>query len=210
VWYPSFGEIPGLSYVTPDFVDPARLRRSSVRPEIHRYKGADGNEFVAATWPGGTSQSPASGHIVFDLVAKLDTLRRRAAEALELPGTASDYHFALMGAADVIHSRRREATWALEEVERLCWLDVRLIELRPDDNESDLNLRQVGQRCFNHLLSLYQREGYWLEALQVTDRAAAVLAPMSRSPDFDPRVHFRELGAELKTRIATLESGAAC
>jgi hypothetical protein len=145
---------------------------------------------------------------VFDQVANLDTLRRRASEALELPGTASDYHFVLMGACNVVHSRRRETTWALDEVERLCWLDVQLIELRPHDNDNDLDLRQVGQGCFDYLVSMYQREGYWLEAVQVADRAAAILEPKSLSSHYsDPPLPFSELAAKLRTRIAALESG---
>ena len=106
------------------------------------------------------------------------------AEALELPGKLSDYHFAIQNCHNSLKGFAREEPWVLEEVERLCWLDIRLISEYPEIitpepiNIADEELAKIatarrGERrfatvlAFQQLISMYDREGYLREALEV-------------------------------------------
>ncbi len=95
-------------------------------------------------------------------------------EALELPGVPSDYHFIIQGCAGALWSRRRREPQALEDVERLCWLDIQLIEARPEtivyQHEDDPSFYRV--LTFAILIDLYEREGCLREALEVAETAA--------------------------------------
>lgn len=51
---------------------------------------------------------------------------------LELPGEASDYRFAIQGCFGRLWSLRRTHPRVTEEIEKLCWLDIRLPEALPD------------------------------------------------------------------------------
>ncbi|MEV6109179.1 transposase family protein [Streptomyces sp. NPDC051940] len=69
-------------------------------------------------WPtaeGSTSATPASRHVPFD--ARGAELIARVWEALELPGSARDYHFVLQSAVDRLWSTRRAEPEALAALE---------------------------------------------------------------------------------------------
>jgi hypothetical protein len=116
-------------------------------------------------------------------------------EALELPGQTSDYHFAIQGCGEMLWKNRREEPWGIQEMERLYWLDIRLIEAHPEtisfEREGKRSYFQVA--AFDRLVYLYRREGYLHEALIVAKRAVK----------FDQQEGTLE---ELQQRIAALES----
>jgi hypothetical protein len=95
-------------------------------------------------------------------------------EGLELPGEGTDYHFLIQGCAKELWGRRRDEPDVLEEVERLCWLDIQLVESLPeavmDEFSDEPRFYQV--LSFDILIDLYEREGFLHEALEVADRAA--------------------------------------
>jgi hypothetical protein len=90
-------------------------------------------------------------------------------EVLELPGTMFHYHLAIDSAYTTIFDRRREDLALLEEVERLCWLEIELLEAHPEVVEYE-------PRKFSHvhaydlLLRLYETEGDFAGALEVAER----------------------------------------
>jgi hypothetical protein len=168
-WYPRFGDIPGISYPVPSDLDVASLPGYGATPEVHRYESG------ASLWWGDTSESPAWAHARFDrLSAGADWLVQRLQETLELPGTASDYHFALTGAAEALRGRRYLEPPAMSETERLWLLDIELIEARPDAfiyERSDGTSDYYGFASLSGLASLYSVEGYLREALALTEKA---------------------------------------
>ncbi len=136
----------------------------------------EGKREESLSWPlltgnGKTSASPASQHSSSE--ASTVGLLRHLSEVLELPGTGSEYHFAIQGVADQLWKRRIEEPSVLVEVERLCWLDISLAESLPEavSYEADGVVRQFGILSFSHLLRLYQNEGYLREALKVAEAA---------------------------------------
>lgn len=175
-WYRRLGDIQGLDYTTPAGINRARLPRHDARPEVRTYT-FDGKREQSLWWPagqGGSSASPAHER-AFDTQRDAPTraLLRRLYETLELPGIASDYHFALLNAYEALWGRRRDEPDVLQELERLCWLDLRLIEALPDTIIADQGGEPVSFHvpAFGHLIALYEREGALREALDVAERA---------------------------------------
>lgn len=97
-------------------------------------------------------------------------------EAIELPGQASDYHFAIQGCLQSLWQRRAEAPAILDQFEQLCWLDIRLIEARP----AIIQFERGGKMGFarvlgvEYLARLYERNGYLAEALEVAQRLCSL------------------------------------
>ena len=135
------------------------------RPTLNQYAGSE----PSLSW-GGTSASPVHERVFTD---KRATPTRRLlaglAETLELPGEPADYHFAIQGTADVVRSRRREGPPIFAELERLCWLDLDLIQAVP----AAVSFKRDGHRhfygilAFGWLLGIYMREGLSADALRV-------------------------------------------
>ena len=117
-------------------------------------------------------------------------------KSLELPGELLDYHFAIQGCCSELWRLRLEEPWVLAEIERLCWLDIRLIQTHPDivqvKNEREFLLITTMQ----HLIAIYEQEGYLYEALQVAEIAA----------QFNQQLPALE---RIKSRIANLEAEEA-
>jgi hypothetical protein len=126
-------------------------------------------------WPGPdegstTSASPARQH-TSERPNEIQDLRRvllELYEVLELPGQLSDYHFAIESAYTTIYERRREDLAMLEEVERLCWLDIELSDAysRVEHKPGTFFL----MRAFERLANLYETEGDFAGALEVAER----------------------------------------
>lgn len=118
-------------------------------------------------------------------------------EALERPGSPSNYHFAILGCIEELWTwqRRRGHPELLAEIEDLCWLDVRLVGAMPSILTYERNGEQLYSAvpAFHHLIELYEREGFLQDALAVARRAARFY------PDY-PRV------LELEQRIAQLDA----
>jgi hypothetical protein len=176
-WFPRFGDIPGIDFEPARGINPSRLRGHDVVPEVHvdEFEGKRRERLWWPTKSGGGSASPAierafteSRHV------SSAALLKRVYEGLELPGEPGDYHFLIQGYANELWGRRRQEPGVLGDVEKLCWLDVRLIEARPDTvmYQSTDGSTFFGVAAFSILINLYQREGSLREALDVAERAA--------------------------------------
>ena len=213
VWYRRLAEVPAVNYISPSDIDRSKLREANAKPKIQTYRSLlDGQPHTSVMW-GDTSQSPAAGHrVTYDggrrlcTEAELREQLRFVYEAFELPGSAHDYHFRLMGACEVLWSNRELAPWALNEVERLSLLDIQLVEAHPYDRGEDMDMRDVGQPAYWRLMMMYQREGYLLEAAEVAERASRFVQrdPQNRQ-DTDPRQQWAQQASEIRVRIAAIE-----
>jgi hypothetical protein len=190
-WFRRLGDIPGLDYKTDPRVDRRRLRGHDVVPRIEHFGG-----HATLTW-GNTSRSPAHERAFGQDVGERPSaeILRLLSEILELPGEASDYHFAIQIASGILWARRRADPDLMEVVERLCWLDLRLIEAQPDA----VRFQRDGKSSYFHvtgfktLITLYEREGALREALEVAERAER----------FD---QLQDKATELRQRLAAVEA----
>lgn len=177
-WFKSLSDISGI-----DYTSDARVKRTSLPghdavPKRYSFD-FQGQKHESLLWPtndGETTSSPASQHASSDpsrLISSEDRIRRLS-EVLELPGCPADYHFAIQHCLDELWKQRREYPPLLEVVEHLCWLDIRLIELRPEiiSFERDGATSYYHVLAFGYLIHLYEREGFLDEALDVANRAA--------------------------------------
>jgi hypothetical protein len=111
-----------------------------------------------------------------DLKKSTQAMLQRVYEALELPGEATDYHFIMQIFIEALWKSRQRAQDALplEHLEQLCWLDIQLIEAKSEAITYDQNGTQqyFSVAAFDHLIRLYEREGFLHEAFEVAQRAA--------------------------------------
>lgn len=173
-WYRRLADVPGVSYAGSSTVDRTKLDGHDFEPEVHEFE-FDGKVHRSLSWPsaGGdsTSASPVHQRAFGGDKASTHVELRRLEETLELPGELSDYHFAIQGTAQTVFDGRRQDFSFLEEVERLCLLDITLIEAHPKvaEYEPGKFFRVVG---YELLMRLYEGEGYFAEALEVAERSA--------------------------------------
>ncbi|WP_371100807.1 hypothetical protein [Streptomyces sp. PU_AKi4] len=124
-------------------------------------------------WPtaeGYTSATPASRHVPYD--SRGEELVVRVWEALELPGSAMDYHFVLQNAVDRLWSTRNADPRALEMLEVFALLDLELMEAAPQavSFEGTEPMAFVRVTSVPRLIGLLEREGAFAEALAVAKR----------------------------------------
>lgn len=190
-WYTGARDL-GLQYEGPH-VDRTRLPGVNSRPEVHR------SEFEGkvreSLWWGNTSQSPASAYSSTESKNPSRVIQR-CYEALELPGTSSDYHFVVLGALASAWSERRRQPDLYEEVEKLALLDIQIIERGPSD-DPEMDLRTVSQPAFDRLVELYRGEGYLEDAIIIADRASRFLGPHV-SDSRDQASEWEALATELR------------
>jgi hypothetical protein len=174
-WYTRLAEVPDVGYGGSS-VDRMQLPGYNAKPKVQRSSWSDDPDDILmwATADGETSASPASQWQSDPLPGETpaQTILRRCLEALELPGTLSNYHFILQGCHQQLWNHRRAEPWTVAEVERLCWLDLRLIQAYPKTVFKDFSGRDEEQgyvhiMAFYQLISLYEKEGYLREALEV-------------------------------------------
>ncbi|WP_030159918.1 hypothetical protein [Streptomyces sp. NRRL S-244] len=157
--------IPGLAFVGSPGVKRDQLPGASVRPD---------ESYGTPMWPtaeGSTSATPASQHVPFD--ARGAEHLASVWEALELPGSAMDYHFVLQSAVDRLWSDRRSYPAGLEMLEVFAKLDLELMEAAPQAVSFDENIRPdtfVRVTSVPRLISLLEREGALAEALVLARR----------------------------------------
>lgn len=137
-------------------------------------------------WPsldgdGHTSASLASqtaGQIDWNSVAPGEVAERLEA-VFSLPGTPSDYHFAMLGCYDKLWKRRGEEPGFFPVIEQVCRLDVQLFDNHcdeisfggrplPPENER----RHVRVDAYRILFRLYLEEGFLPDALDIASRAS--------------------------------------
>jgi hypothetical protein len=179
LWFSRFGDIPNIEYATPPDVRPPSLPARELKPVIHTHDW-DGSPSESLWWEdgeGSTGASPAARWRSTGRDSRQEPLahiRRRTYEALELPGTPSDYHFLLQGGYRSLLDRGRRDPQILAVVEHLCLLDIALAENVPTaltlgrDDVSPLPV--LG---FGILIELYERNGFLHDALVIARRAAA-------------------------------------
>ena len=198
-WFRRLADVPGVGYQGSPGIDRTRLPEHDAVPEISSYE-FEGKRRQSMWWKtkeGGTTASPAHRWETKPKKGEspADTALRKLRETAELPGTLSDYHFAIQHCHDELRSYAGEARWVLEEVERLCWLDIRLIEKYPETITSEYEGERTfySVSAFYRLIDLYEKEGYLYEALEVAKLAEK----------FEQR---GEQVAELRERIDLLEA----
>ena len=174
-WFPRLAAIAGVGYAGHPDIDRRKLPGQSAKPHVE-VLSFGGEDHVSAMWslPNGatTSQSPASAWAATEPNCSSSDVVRRVYEAMELPGQAADYHFALLQAYGKLWSFRRHEPQILPDFEALCLLDIALIEARPEiiiDGPGDSALRVP---AFEYLIRLYEGEGFFRDALDIARRAA--------------------------------------
>jgi hypothetical protein len=170
-WYSRLADLPGAGYAGSPGVNRTKLPGAKERPSTLRLGGG----ITAMQWGSG-SQSPASRH-AFDDPSEHPSaaMLQRLAETLELPGTASEYHFAIQRTLGALWSRRRDQPETLEEVERLGWIDIHLVEASPGDfriGNGSRDREYYSITAFNTLRLMYEREGLLRQAVDVERLAA--------------------------------------
>jgi hypothetical protein len=169
-WYKRFGDVPGVAYQSPRPV--RQLKFAGARPKIETFK-LDGRTITSTLWPseegGETSASPAAQHGIDPKGVTSERVLANLREALELPGTVSDYHFALQGAADALWPRRRDDPALIEIVVDLSHLDVQLVAAHPEaiSDEFAKEKSYYAADAFRRLTDIYLREGLPRAALEV-------------------------------------------
>jgi hypothetical protein len=201
-WFRSFAEVPGVEYkgnpglYHPQLPEHATLPRSgySAIAVAHR----DYLSWPMLSGPGTTSASPVKQWTTQprDGESPAQTRLRQLYESLELPGELLDYHFAIQGCCSELWRLRREELWVFAELELLCWLDIRLIQAYPNIMQANNEREFLLVTTLQHLIALYEQEGYLYEALQVAEIAA--------------KFNQQEPALErIKLRIANLEAEGA-
>lgn len=121
---------------------------------------------------------------------------RQLYESLELPGELLDYHFAIQGGCSELWRLRREEPCVLGEIEHLCWLDIQLIQAYPTLFQAKNDRGFLLITTFQHLLSLYEQEGYLSDACRVAEIAVKF---NQQQPVFE----------RIKSRLANLKAEGA-
>lgn len=183
-WFKRLAEVPGVSYAGSPQIQRAKLPGyNSVPRQVTVCLGKD--KHATLFWPrqgGKTGSSPAWHHANINPPATWQTAQylRRLQEVLELPGEPRDYHFGIQGCIEVLWQRRQGDPALYQQIEELCWLDIRLIEAQPeavaDERDGEKFFYHV--LAFGRLLRLYELEGFLNEALDVAKRAAHFQQPL--------------------------------
>ena len=175
MWYPRLADLLGNASIGLAPVDRTRLTGYDARPrrEVYTFDGQKRESFMWEYNGTMTSASPASQHKTHPKPGESERnhLLRQLAEILELPGSPSDYHFAIQSVEDEFWKRRLDAPGVLEALEGLCWLNIRLLESCPDALRMGEDLSYPRLFAFECLTKILEREGYLREALEVARRA---------------------------------------
>lgn len=185
-WFKRFADVPGLEYRPNPGVHSEHLPLHNAHPRI-TYYDYENQRRESYFWPTSnpnqeTSRAPAANWETKPLPGEPPTytVLRQLWERLELPGGLSDYHFAIQECCREL--RQPEYTKpnpeVLNEIEQLCWLDIRLVETYPAiiTNQYKGQTTYFPGTCYQVLISLYEREGYLQEALSVAERQARFAA----------------------------------
>lgn len=178
-WFPQLAAIPGINYKGYPQVDRHKLPNHDAHPRVHTFS-FDGKQRVSVMWElvegGSSSQSPAAASMSSPVGPTSADLLRRLHESLALPGTAVDYHFALLRTYDILWRQRRDNPEMLPDCEQLCLLDLALVETLPEIVRNSYEGQQLTARvpAFGYLIRLYEEEGFLEDALRVARRAATL------------------------------------
>ena len=170
--------VPGVSYIGGSEVNQKNLSGNASEPPVPvgTYEGKREESLSRTTRDGSTSASPTQQRNAKPPKneSPAEGAWRQLQERLELPGTLSDYHFAIQSCQEELWKLRREEPWVLVRIEELCWLNIRLIEAYPATiayQTTDGKQLYARVSAFYRLIYLYEREGFLHEALDVAQRA---------------------------------------
>ncbi len=201
-WFRGFAEVPGIGYKGNPGLYRPQLPEHATLPKSGSYEIA-GVQRDFLSWPmlfgtGATSASPVKQWTTHPRSGEspAQTRLRQLYETLELPGELLDYHFAIQGCCSELWRLRRDEPWIFAELERLCWLDIRLIQIYPDIMQVKNERAFLLVTTLQHLIALYEQEGNLYEALQMAEIAA----------QFNQQ---RPALERIKSRIANLEAEEA-
>lgn len=174
-WFRRLADVPKIGYPGSPGVDRTRLPGHDAV--------AQGRSEDYLSWPipnGSTSESPSHAWKTTGRPgeAPADTALRQLYEKLELPGTVTDYYWALNEAIKDLYDQRRSRPDAVEKVEYFCLLTLTLVEAYPKTvtsmgSDGDYYMIEAIQR----LVDLYKAEGYVHEAAEIAHRAARFKQP---------------------------------
>jgi len=204
-WFRRLGDIPGLDYETPEAIDRAAISGHDAEPEVHRIELLDGEIHESLSWPRTVEPPPGEEPVSAGLAPvsaylqafyarerqPTNELIQAIQEAVELPGRASDYHFALQQALPELRSRMLEAPEVLSHIERFAWLDIRLALAYPRAVSTDMpgvTIRYYMMEAFDTLANLYSGEGFFNEALEVARVAQQFEQPGRRLESLEERL----------------------
>ncbi len=178
VWYSRLADIAGIRYAPPPGVRRPDIPDRFLEPQKHRMDW-DGKRREYLSWK--TEEGETSASPVQRWPPESDPrnpppalILQRLYEKLALPGVASDYHFALLSAYEALSSHARRNPELYEELERLCLLDITLVERQPRIiQEDDPKLPTFRVPAFEILVTVYLRNGLLDEALAIAKRAEA-------------------------------------
>lgn len=197
-WFPRFAEIPSIKYDPPKGLNFNTLPGRGKVPEISFYE-FDGKRRKSIMWKYGDVTSGASPAHAWETKplpneSEAATLLRQVYETLELPGTLSDYHFALQRTHDGLNKFIGKESWVLSEIEKLCWLNIRLLENYPEtiSYENDDGVHYARALAFNRLINLYEKEGYLRDALEVAKIAVRFDYGSDVVDDLEERIKLLE------------------
>lgn len=187
-WAESFAAIGGISWEPLVPIDRSSLPGIDSRPTVERIEGLGGESYQRVTWSdkrgelAGEGSSPANQHerhFSNDRELAPRTVARRVSEMLALPGSRSDYHFGMLNAWEALYAARRQDVRVFGWIEALCLADIELMEQGPELVFAENHWNNLDQGypifpAFQRLSSLYQREGYLTDAVEIERRCAAL------------------------------------
>lgn len=201
-WFPRFGEIPGIIYDAPGGLDFSYLTNRGKVPEISYYN-FDGKRHKSIMWNYGATSSSASPAKEWKTTprpgeSEAKTLLRQLYEILELPGTLSDYHFALQNTHGALKNYVGQEAWVLPEIEKLCRLNIQLFEKHPETitYETDDGIHYFGVTAFHTLIDIYKKEGYLHKALEIAKIAGRFNYYKDAVQELEDRIKLLELEDE--------------
>jgi len=187
-WAESFADIDGISWDPLVPIDRSSLLGIDSRPTVERLAGLSGDSYEHVTWSDERGELPEEGsspasqherHFESDSDLAPRTIAKRVSEMLTLPGSRSDYHFGMLQAWEALYAARRRDGRVFDWIESLCLADIELMEQGPElvfaeDHWNNLDQGYPIFPAFQRLSSLYQREGYLADAVEIEKRCAAL------------------------------------
>ena len=170
-WAPCLAELPGIEYVPPEGVGRPRLATRHATPRVshHEYDGSASAWLSWETRDGSTSASPAQRYVSewpTDEAPTPEVVRHLHA-GLALPGTPSDYHFAIQHVIDALWKRRRTDPEAISPIEGLCLLDTAIVEA----HRFKENMPLAPNLAIRTLIKMYEGAADFDAALEVARRS---------------------------------------
>lgn len=124
-WAARLADVPGVGFTGSPGVDRTKLKGHADRPTKTSY---------GLSWRYGntsTSEAPARSHRG-NSELKPTSLIKRTWEILELPGTATDWHFPLLDVTGQLWRLRTREPQHLPTCEQFCRIDIDLVQARPE------------------------------------------------------------------------------